>query len=55
MFDRLVALAKDYGNGDLLKGLEYLLDNIEDEDEDIQRQFRTFMRMGAQMFAPVDA
>jgi hypothetical protein len=54
MFDRLIAHALDYGQGDVLKGLGYIRDNLEDFDEDVQTKFRTFMRMGAKMFEPVD-
>jgi hypothetical protein len=54
MFDRLIAYALDYGQGDVLKGLAYIRDNLEDFDEDVQTKFRTFMRMGAKMFEPVD-
>ena len=54
MFDRLIAYALDYGQGDVLKGLAYIRDNLEDFDEDVQTKFRMFMRMGAKMFEPVD-
>lgn len=54
MYDRLIAYAKDYGCGDTIKGLEYIGDNLEDFDEDVQFKYRSFMRLGAKMFAPVD-
>jgi hypothetical protein len=52
MFDRLVEVAKDYGNGDLLEGLKYMDENLDEFDEDIVFQFRNFMRLGRKMFEP---
>jgi hypothetical protein len=53
MFDKLVEVAKEAGGGDLLVGLEYMDENLDEFDEQIQAQFRNFMRLGKKMFAPV--
>jgi len=55
MFDQLVAVAKEHGNGDLLEGLAYMDDNLDEFDDVIRAQFRNFMRLGRKMFSPVDA
>jgi len=52
MFDRLVEEAKEAGGGDLLAGLEYMADNLDEFEPTIQAQFRAFMTMGRKMFEP---
>jgi hypothetical protein len=54
MFDRLVAVAKIEGAGDLLEGLKIMDQDLTAYDEHVQAQFRHFMQLGARMFAPVD-
>jgi hypothetical protein len=52
MFDQLVIEAKAVGGGDLLEGLKYMDENLDEFEPKIQAQFRAFMTMGAKMFAP---
>jgi hypothetical protein len=54
MFDRLVAVAKIEGAGDLLEGLRIMDQDLAAYDDQLQAQFRHFMLLGARMFAPVD-
>jgi hypothetical protein len=54
MFDRLVAVAKIEGAGDLLEGLRIMDQDLAAYDEALQAEFRHFMLLGARMFAPVD-
>jgi hypothetical protein len=58
MFDNLMkeveAIRGAWGYG-VLEAIEFILDNREEYDEQINRELRTFMAMGSKMFAPVEA
>jgi hypothetical protein len=55
MFDHLVEVAKEVGNGDLLVGLFAIKVNRHKYDEDFLKTFDVFMDMGARMFEPAEA
>ena len=54
MFDRLVEVAKEVGNGDLLVGLFAIKVNRHKYDAEFLKTFDAFMEMGARMFEPAE-
>ena len=57
MFDRLVEeatmVSQWLGDTGVLPGLVWIGDHLDEYDEDFQKQYRGFMRMGRELFAPV--
>lgn len=53
MFDELVAVAKEEGNGDLLVGLGIIGKDLGLYPQTVREAYVKFMRMGAKMMAPV--
>ena len=51
MFDELVAVAKEEGNGDLLVGLGIIGKDLGLYPQTVREAYVKFMRMGAKMFA----
>jgi hypothetical protein len=54
MFDNLVEVAKEVGNGDLLVGLYAIRVNRHKYDAEFLKNFDEFMDMGARMFEPAE-
>jgi hypothetical protein len=56
MFDELVSEARVIsewlGDPGILPGIQFIGQHLEQYDETIQRQYRGFMRMGQDLFAP---
>ena len=55
MYEELVALAKEYGHGDLLVGLYYIKLNRNQFRPEILAVFDQFMNEGARMFEPKES
>jgi len=55
MYENLVKVAKEVGNGDLLVGLFAIKVNRHKYDAEFLSVFDQFMDEGARMFAPVEA
>ena len=53
MFDELVAVAKEEGNGDLLDGLAIIGKDLGLYPLTVREDYVKFMNMGAMMFATV--